>query len=463
MIIAGFCVTLSANVSAQKLTTPQNATANQIITAKNNWVYAAMSNNVYGDHIQISMPTEWFRVNSKSGNHGFYAETYIKKGKKGKISEIVISYRGTQFWSPEDWAEGNIVNLQQGDAEEYAGEVIAKYNKLGVPIKFTGHSLGGALAQNVANNLQREAVVFDTSPLNGFDYGTSAKSIVNIHEHAEVLVLMRNSQPGDVVYNFVDELKGSIANHDMYPLAQGMKDLAVTSLQFGSNNTQTNRTSQTSSPASSSLPTKLASYDGTYYCDVWRRYGFHIAGNTGVAVKSENPNYNVGDEILRFSPTGSKTFSGEQLCADGKFHPVTGALLDDGSLHIVISGCTSCNKMVRDDRGVLNRPIPTKSNIEKLITDFYNEKGEFSGILRLDNVEKIWIKDSHDSKINALEVAVKYSYTPIPGNLQRKTDSGQDERLFFLANNGGDWVVTRMNGRMSGKISCTRSYSQLNC
>ena len=248
LALAGFFVTFSANVSAQELTSLQNATTDQINVAKDYWVYAAISNNVYNDHIQIGLPKGWFRVDSSPFSlSGFYAETFVKKQKAGSILEIVVAYRGTN--DLVDWTTGNTNNIQQGYANEYASKIIAKYNKLDVPLKFTGHSLGGALAQNVANNLQRQAIVFDTSPMNGFNYGTSAESIVSIHEYAEALTLLRIFQRSDMaVYNFIDSIN-PLTNHDMYPLANGMKALALASSHINSNsNTQSNGTSNT--PAS---------------------------------------------------------------------------------------------------------------------------------------------------------------------------------------------------------------------
>ena len=256
LALAGFFVTFSANVSAQELTTLQNATTDQINVAKNYWVYAAISNNVYNDHIPISL-LSWTRQQAEDGLNDFHAETFVKKEKGKKISEIVIAYRGTD--SLQDWVQGNLFNSQQLDANKYADKIIAQY--VGVPIKLTGHSLGGALAQNVANRLQLQAIVFDTSPMNGFNYGTSAKSIVSIHEYAEAITLLRIFQRSDMaVYNFIDSID-PLTNHDMYPLANGMKALALASSHINSNsNTQSNGTSNT--PASTPPATTQTSTTG---------------------------------------------------------------------------------------------------------------------------------------------------------------------------------------------------------
>lgn len=204
------------------ITTLKNANPAQLAAARKFWIYAAMSQNVYREE-QISLPMEWTSVYAKYGDHGFYAETFVKK-EKGKITAIVIAFRGTERWSPKDWAAGNIVNVQQGDANEYVGEIIAKFGRLRVPIELTGHSLGGGLAQNVSNNLGRTAIVFDSSPADGFEYaGSVGGKIFRIYEEGEILDWIRFDKLADVKYNFKDSYVG---NHNMYSLAKGMNELA---------------------------------------------------------------------------------------------------------------------------------------------------------------------------------------------------------------------------------------------
>ena len=68
--------------------------------------------------------------------------------------------------------------------------------------------------------------------------------------------------------------------------------------------------------------------------------GFQISGNVGVAVKSNSPNYEVGDIMLRFHPVADKKFEGEQLCTNGRFHRVIGKLVDNGSIEMSIEDCS---------------------------------------------------------------------------------------------------------------------------
>jgi hypothetical protein len=89
----------------------------------------------------------------------------------------------------------------------------------------------------------------------------------------------------------------------------------------------------------SSTPTQSGVFDGTYFNEALR-FGFRVAGNQGIATVSNSPKYQVGDVMLRFTPTGPRSFSGKQLCTDGVFHAVSGTLAVDGSLDITIQGCS---------------------------------------------------------------------------------------------------------------------------
>ena len=212
----------SAEVNRTTLTTSENASSAQLDAAKKYWIYAAMSNNVYGNKM-VELPIGWQSLNAKYGDHGFYAETFIRK-EHGKIKDIVVAFRGTE--GVVDWALGNLINLQQGDANEYVGEAIAKLGRFS-SVTLTGHSLGGALAQNVANNIGLSAIVFDSSPMDGFEYptGGGGKNI-SISEQGEALALIRTSLRADVIFNFINDDEGKIENHKMYPLAAGIKLLA---------------------------------------------------------------------------------------------------------------------------------------------------------------------------------------------------------------------------------------------
>ncbi len=87
--------------------------------------------------------------------------------------------------------------------------------------------------------------------------------------------------------------------------------------------------------------------------------------------------------------------------------------------------------------------------MEGAITSFYNTRGEWAGVFRMTGIQKIRV-----DTINATQaiVSVRYSFAPIPGNYQERTDSGYDQRTFFFSKNGPIWEVTGMGGNMSASF-----------
>jgi surface antigen len=86
----------------------------------------------------------------------------------------------------------------------------------------------------------------------------------------------------------------------------------------------------------SSAPVQV--FDGVFY-NAEFQFGFRVQGREGIATVSNSPKYSIGDVMLRLSEIGLRDFVGEQLCVDGAFHPVTGALTPHGDLEMTIQGC----------------------------------------------------------------------------------------------------------------------------
>ena len=101
-------------------------------------------------------------------------------------------------------------------------------------------------------------------------------------------------------------------------------------------------------------------FDGSYFSSEWK-YGFTISNGRGTATLSNSPVYKPGDVILRLTPTGPNSFSGEQICTDGQFHHVTGTLAGNGALDMTIDGCGSPGrtqwKMVKTVSGEPGQPM----------------------------------------------------------------------------------------------------------
>ncbi|MBI2529453.1 MAG: DUF2974 domain-containing protein, partial [Candidatus Rokubacteria bacterium] len=122
--------------------------------------YAALSADVYRD---AGAPDGWTRLllDPPRTETGFYGAAY-----QNAAGDIVIAFRGTQ---PSDRGDHRAVAaIVRGEvpaqfsvAVDFYAQVVAAYGTAGAPITFTGHSLGGVLAQlMVGQNPLSSAVTF---------------------------------------------------------------------------------------------------------------------------------------------------------------------------------------------------------------------------------------------------------------------------------------------------------------
>ncbi len=122
--------------------------------------YAALSADVYQS---TGAPDGWTRLplDPPLTETGFYGAAY-----QNAAGEIVIAFRGTQ---PTDRGDRQAiaalvrgeVPAQFADAVRFHEQVSTTYGGTGAPITFTGHSLGGVLAQlMVGLNPLSSAVTF---------------------------------------------------------------------------------------------------------------------------------------------------------------------------------------------------------------------------------------------------------------------------------------------------------------
>jgi hypothetical protein len=77
------------------------------------------------------------------------------------------------------------------------------------------------------------------------------------------------------------------------------------------------------------------SFDGTYNSREFN-FGFRLDTRslTATATISNSPLYKPGQIMLRYHMVGPRDFSGELVFTDGKFHPITGRLLEDGAISL---------------------------------------------------------------------------------------------------------------------------------
>lgn len=211
--IAGSTPTsLIAPAVLASLATPENISA-----SKKYGIYAVLSNNVYGNS-QLHLPQGWNKAGSaRNAITGFHAETYVFRDDSNKIREVVIAFEGTtKITDVQDWIFGNILTpFQAIDAENYVASVIDRFGALpNVKFTATGHSLGGALAKELALNLGIESVVFDTSPQTKV-----TGSVIQIEANNDILDVIRGDRATDIIIS-----DGS--GHSIYNLAATMTSLA---------------------------------------------------------------------------------------------------------------------------------------------------------------------------------------------------------------------------------------------
>ncbi len=128
---------------------------------------------------------------------GFYAVAWTRNSAIGK--QLVIAFRGTQFKQIPDWTRGNLTTFrfwpwrtQYQAALEFADRAVLRYP--GLPVVFTGHSLGGGLAEYCQRFIcNSKAIVFHPSPNQGrlFSLGSGRKKydkhVLRLFERGEIL------------------------------------------------------------------------------------------------------------------------------------------------------------------------------------------------------------------------------------------------------------------------------------
>ena len=189
----------------------------------------SLSFGVYKDN-KNSIPKDWVRFSERDNEStGFHAETFYKKGT------VVISMRGTDLTSSKDlsndfgmWKNHKIPS-QYIDAINYYNEVQKTFPNS--KIVFTGHSLGGSLAQLMGNLTGNETVTFNAygvgNLLNGNINYENSKNIRNYGNINDLVFMMNfDNQLGHtqvINSSFDDDFYLTKGYNGSYP--QGGRDL----------------------------------------------------------------------------------------------------------------------------------------------------------------------------------------------------------------------------------------------
>ena len=212
-------------------------------TAEESWLYAQLSNNVYGD-IGTKFIVPYVSELEPQFN--------LKSGLKAQVYELslpntepalVVSYAGTEP-GITDWIFGNInpFNTQYKQGLKYLREMKYKYSQFQNVI-VTGHSLGGAISIYAASREPNtEAYIFNPSiRVHGGKYGTH-ENIHSISQYAEILSLLRKALPNPAgTYTTLGCYKENpVERHSMRYLAECLTHISAWELESAQDSLKVN-------------------------------------------------------------------------------------------------------------------------------------------------------------------------------------------------------------------------------
>ena len=142
----------------------------------------ALSMGVYKGN-EKSIPRDWIKISEYDKKSGFHGEAFYKDGK------VVIAMRGTEKEDKKDWQ--NDINMgmkklpnQYVDAQKFYEKVKKDFSDQ--EIIFTGHSLGGSLAQLMSNKTGHETVTFNAYGVRDILQGNVRNNLENIRNYGNV-------------------------------------------------------------------------------------------------------------------------------------------------------------------------------------------------------------------------------------------------------------------------------------
>lgn len=131
-----------------------------------------------------SISKDWIKISEYDKNSGFHGEAFYKNGK------VVIAMRGTdeilKDFIKEDIGHLAIKKLpnQYADALKFYEKVRKEFPNQ--EIIFTGHSLGGSLAQLISNKTGHSAVTFNAYGVRDILQGNVRNNLENIRNYGNI-------------------------------------------------------------------------------------------------------------------------------------------------------------------------------------------------------------------------------------------------------------------------------------
>jgi len=133
-----------------------------------------------------SIPKDWIKIAEKDNKStGFHAKAFFKNGK------IAIAIQGSDFENGgKDWTDNNIKMFEKHlpnqyiDAQDFYEEIKKDFPQK--EIIFTGHSLGGSLAQLMGNKTGCETVTFNAYGVADFADNKYSLKPLNIRNYGNI-------------------------------------------------------------------------------------------------------------------------------------------------------------------------------------------------------------------------------------------------------------------------------------
>ncbi|WP_374410187.1 hypothetical protein [Novosphingobium colocasiae] len=159
--------------------------------------------------------------------HGFAYVVYDRKDAASALVERIIAFRGTDGFDFADWIHGNFGKTQLAMGQKLYEDELARLKadgQAGVPVRVTGHSLGGAIALQVSvSNPGVDAYVFNPSPNYDFEPGLPNNRRVAVIERGEFLQEFRKRKmPArqELLVLSCNPAKNAISAHSIRRLAE---------------------------------------------------------------------------------------------------------------------------------------------------------------------------------------------------------------------------------------------------